>query len=104
VLSQTAQQRKATAAASKSLNPAEVEELARNVFAEIAPKARDNGVDLYQRENELILRLIGELSGLGQLLELIAAGDVEDITPIEQQKDGNTWDLHRPISPVAFGY
>ena len=40
LLSQTAQQRKATAAASKSLNAAEVEELARAVFSEIAPKAR----------------------------------------------------------------
>ena len=79
LLSQTAQERKATAAASKSLNAAEVEELARSVFAEIAPKARDHGVDLYARENELVLRLIGELSGLGQLLELIAAADVEDI-------------------------
>src|SRR3990172_10394059 len=79
LLSKTAQGRKATAAASKSLNPAEVEELARAVFAEIAPKARDNGVDLYARENEMVLRLIGELSGLGQLLELIAAPDVEDI-------------------------
>ena len=62
LLSRTAQQRKATAAASKSLNPAEVEELARTVFAEIAPKARDNGVELYERENDLVLRLIGELS------------------------------------------
>jgi len=63
-LSKEAQQRKATAAASKSLNPAEVEALARTVFAEIAPKARDHGVDLYERENELVLRLIDELSDI----------------------------------------
>ncbi|MGH9426177.1 MAG: hypothetical protein ACRD2L_07735, partial [Terriglobia bacterium] len=50
VLSKTAQERKATAAATKSLSPAEVEELARLVFSEIAPRALDDGVDLLPRE------------------------------------------------------
>ena len=79
VLSKTAQERKATAAATKSLSAAEVEELARTVFSEIVPKALDDGVDLLPREKELVLRLIGELSGLGPLLELIASDGVEDV-------------------------
>ena len=79
ILSKTAQERKATAAATKSLSAAEVEELARAVFSEIVPKALDDGVDLLLREKELVLRLIGELSGLGSLLELIASDGVEDV-------------------------
>ena len=78
-LSKEAQQRKATAAATKTLSPTETEELARQVFADIATRAFNDGVDLYPRQHELVLRLIGELSGLGQLLELIASPDVEDI-------------------------
>ena len=79
ILSRTAQERKAIAAATKTLSAAEVEELARLVFSEIAPKALDDGADIRPREKELILRLIGELSGLGPLLELIASDGVEDI-------------------------
>jgi pilus assembly protein CpaF len=78
-LSREAQQRKATAAATRSLGPRETEDLARQVFTDIAARALNEGVDLSSRQNELVLRLIGELSGLGQLLELIAAPDVEDI-------------------------
>lgn len=104
LLSQTAQQRKAAAAASRSLGPAEVEELARAVFAEIAPRAQDHGVDLYARENELVLRLIGELSGLGKLLELIAAADVEDIAintgHIYTYRTTEGW---RYVGPAASG-
>src|SRR5215207_1912759 len=78
-LSSAAQERKATAAATKTLTPTETEEMARQVYADIAPKAFNEGIDLSRRKNELILRLIGELSGLGQLLELIASPEVEDI-------------------------
>ena len=78
-LSRVAQERKATAAATKTLTPTETEEMARQVFADIAPKAFNEGIDLSPRKKELILRLIGELSGLGQLLELIASPEVEDI-------------------------
>src|ERR1044072_6639271 len=78
-LSRVAQQRKATAAATKTLTPTETEEMARQVCADIAAKAFNEGIDLSPRKNELILRLIGELAGLGQLLELIASPDVEDI-------------------------
>ena len=53
ILSKTAQERKAIAAATKSLSAAEVEELARTVFSEIAPRALDDGVDLLPREKEL---------------------------------------------------
>src|SRR5574338_1116859 len=78
-LSRIAQERKATAAATKTLTPTETEEMARQVYADIAPKAFNEGIDRSPRQNELILRLIGELSGLGQLLELIASPEVEDI-------------------------
>ena len=78
-LSRIAQERKATAAATKTLTPTETEEMAREVYADIASKAFNEGIDLSPRKNALILRLIGELSGLGQLLELIASPDVEDI-------------------------
>jgi len=78
-LSKEAQQRKATAAATKTLTPTEIEELARQVYDDLAPRAFNEGVDLSPRKNDLILRMIGELSGLGQLLELIASPDVEDI-------------------------
>lgn len=78
-LIKTAKERKAQAAATKSLSASEVEELARTVFNELASQAWNEGVDLYPRENELVLRMIGELSGLGPLLELIAANGTEDI-------------------------
>lgn len=67
-LSRVAQERKATAAAIKTLTPTETEEMARQVYADIAPKAFNEGTDLSPRKNELILRLIGELSGLGNSL------------------------------------
>jgi len=71
-----ARARKATEAATKSLDSKEVESLARSVYEEIRIKAANDGVSL---DPNLILRLIGELSGLGPLLELIARDDVEDI-------------------------
>src|SRR6266487_5681901 len=78
-LSRIAQERKATAAATKTLTPTETEEMARQVYADIAPKALNEGIDLSLRKNELILRLLGELSGPGQPLALIASRDVEHI-------------------------
>src|SRR5574342_1269456 len=78
-LSKEAQQRKATAAATKTLTPTEIEEMARQVYDDLAPRAFNEGVDLSPRKNDLILRMICELSGLGQLLELIASSEVEDI-------------------------
>jgi hypothetical protein len=50
---------------------------ARNVFASVQERALlDGGVRLGP---EFLLRLIGELSGLGPLLEFIARPDAEDI-------------------------
>lgn len=75
-LSTEAQVRKAVASQRKSLSPAEIEQLARTVFAEYQPLALDEGVRL---PDEFLTRLIGELSGLGPLLALIARPDVEDL-------------------------
>lgn len=75
-LTTEAQVRKAVASQRKSLSPAEIEQLARTVFAEYQPLALDQGVHL---PDEFLTRLIGELSGLGPLLTLIARPDVEDI-------------------------
>lgn len=64
-------------AGQRALAPREVEALARQVFSEVQEQALlDGGLRLGR---ELLLRLIGELSGLGPLLEFIARPDVEDI-------------------------
>ena len=75
-LTTEAQVRKAVASQRKSLSPAEIEQLARMVFAEYQPLALDAGVCL---PDEFLTRLIGELSGLGPLLALISRPDIEDI-------------------------
>lgn len=71
-----AQAAKATEAGKRSLSPADTESLARQAFDEIKTRATDAGVSLPEA---YLLRLIGELSGLGALLELIARQDVEDV-------------------------
>ena len=55
-LSKEAQQRKATAAATKSLNPTEIEELARQVYDDLAPTAFNEGIDLPFVDTLLFLR------------------------------------------------
>jgi Flp pilus assembly CpaF family ATPase len=75
-LLQEGQARKATAARQRALTPSDLEELARQVFAVIEPEAMDAGVRL---PASFLPRLIGELSGLGALLALIARPDVEDV-------------------------
>jgi Flp pilus assembly CpaF family ATPase len=70
------QARKAVAARQSSMKPKEIEALARQVFEEIKPRALDAGLRLPET---LLTRLIGELSGLGPLLGLIARPDVEDV-------------------------
>jgi hypothetical protein len=67
-LSKEAQQRKATAAATKTLTPTEIEEMARQVYDDLAPRAFNEGVDL-SRKNDLILRMIETLQP-GAPLEL----------------------------------
>jgi type IV secretory pathway ATPase VirB11/archaellum biosynthesis ATPase len=76
ILAQEGRARKATESRQRSLSSSEIEALARQAFAEVQARAVDAGVALPQ---EYILRLIGELSGLGPLLELIARTDIEDI-------------------------
>lgn len=70
------QARKAVAARQRAMTSTEIEALARQVFEEFTPRALDAGVRLPET---FLTRLIGELSGLGPLLGLIARPDVEDI-------------------------
>jgi pilus assembly protein CpaF len=69
--------RLAAEAGRRALSPRQVESLARQVFAEVAGQALSDGGVRLGREH--LLRLIGELSGLGPLLELVARPQVEDI-------------------------
>ena len=77
VLAEEGRARKAVEARQRALNSAELEALARQVFEEVRTRAAEGaGVRLPE---EYLLRLIGELSGMGPLLELIARPDIEDI-------------------------
>ena len=68
--------RKAAAAVSNSLSALEIENLARDVFNDAEAHSHRRGSRLPEA---FLTRLIGELSGLGGLLELIARPEVEDI-------------------------
>ena len=70
------QSRKAAASIRKNLSPMEIEALARAVFEEAFARNQQHGVRL---PDVYLARLIGELSGLGHLLELIARPGIEDI-------------------------
>jgi pilus assembly protein CpaF len=64
-------------AGQRTLSARDIESLARQAFGEVQERALlDGGVRLGP---EYLLRLIGELSGLGPLLDFIAQPDVEDI-------------------------
>ena len=76
VLVEEGRAKKAIESLQRSLSSTEIESLARRVFDEVRAQAVDAGVTLPQ---EYILRLIGDLSGMGPLLELIARSDIEDI-------------------------
>lgn len=76
VLAEEGRARKATESRQRSLTSTEIEALARQVYEEMSDRAVEAGVSL---PKEFILRLIGELSGMGPLLELIARADIEDI-------------------------
>ncbi len=76
ILVEEGRAKKATESLQRSLSSTEIETLARQVFDEVSVRAVDAGVSLPQ---EYILRLIGDLSGMGPLLELIARSDIEDI-------------------------
>ncbi|MFZ5903206.1 MAG: ATPase, T2SS/T4P/T4SS family [Chloroflexota bacterium] len=76
MLAEEGRARKATESRQRSLTSTEIEALARQVFEEVSRRAIDAGITL---PPEYILRLIGDLSGMGPLLELIARADIEDI-------------------------
>ncbi len=76
VLTQRAQERKAEEGTKRKLSPSDIEALVKEVFAAVSQEAANDGISLPE---EMVLRLIGELSGFGPLLELIARDDVEDI-------------------------
>src|SRR5574337_403653 len=75
-LAEEGRAKKATESRQRSLSSTEIEALARQVFEEVRVRAVDAGVTL---PPEYLLRLIGDLSGMGPLLELIARSDIEDI-------------------------
>jgi len=75
-LRQTGLERKALEMRQRNMSTEEMEALASSVFTEISKQALDEGVRL---PDEYLIRLIGELSGLGPLLELIARPGIEDI-------------------------
>lgn len=72
LLAEEGRARKATEARQKSLSSTDIEALARAVFEETRLKAADAG---FRLPDEFLLRLIGELSGMGPLLALIARSD-----------------------------
>ncbi len=75
-LLEEAQRRKATLASQRRLAPQDLEELVRQVFAEVQESAWNQGVRL---PDSWLARLLGDLSGLGSLLELVLDPRVEDI-------------------------
>src|SRR5512143_600600 len=76
MLVEEARAKKAIESLQHSMTSTEIEALARKVFEEVSTQAIEAGVTL---PPEYILRLIGDLSGMGSLLELIARSDIEDI-------------------------
>ena len=95
--------RKASDSMQRSLSSTEIEALARAVFEEVNTRAMDAGVTLPQ---EFILRLVGDLSGMGPLLELIARVDIEDIAinlgHIHVYTTGSGWE-HAGPAPEGIG-
>ena len=67
---------KAREASKRALAPSDTDALARAVFERISSQAANNGVYL---NDEDLLMLLGDLSGLGPLLELVARPDIEDV-------------------------
>ena len=103
ILAEEGRAKKATESLQKSMTSTEIEALARQVFEEVSARAVDAGVTL---PPEYILRLIGELSGMGPLLELIARSDIEDIAinlgHIYVYTTTNGWE-HAGAAPDGIG-
>lgn len=72
----TAEARRLELARTRNVSAKDVEELANAAFAEVSEQARTGGVTL---PAEYLTRLLGELSGLGELFALIAQPNVEDV-------------------------
>lgn len=75
-LREEGQARKASAVAQRALSSADIEALARQVFDEFRERANTGGFTLPE---QYLVQLIGEMSGMGPLMELIARPDIEDI-------------------------
>jgi Flp pilus assembly CpaF family ATPase len=67
---------KAREASTRALTSSDTDALARAVFERVSSQAVNNGVHL---NDEDLLMLLGDLSGLGPLLELVARPDIEDV-------------------------
>ncbi len=103
VLEKEGRAKKAEIARQKSMSSTEIEALARQVFEEVSQRAVDAG---YSLPDEFLLRLIGDLSGMGPLLELIARADIEDIAinlgHIYVYTTKNGWE-HAGAAPDGIG-
>ena len=97
---QDGQARKAAASIRKSLSALEIEQIAREVFQDGLAESQKMGIRL---PDLFLTRLIGELSGLGNLLELIARPGVEDIAinlnHIYVYITGQGWSYTAPAAP-----
>ena len=103
ILVEEGRARKAVESRQHSMTSTEIEAMARVVFEEVSARAVDAGVVL---PAEYILRLIGDLSGMGPLLELIARSDIEDIAinlgHIYVYTTTNGWE-HAGAAPDGIG-
>jgi len=103
ILADEGRARKATQARQSSLSSTDIEALAKQVFEDIGRKGVDAG---FRLPDEFLLRLIGELSGMGPLLELIARSDIEDIAinlgHIYVYTTANGWE-HSGAAPDGIG-
>ena len=103
LLAEEGRARKATEARQRSLSSTDIEALARQVFEDLRRKGVEAGFKL---PDEFLLRLIGDLSGLGPLLELIARSDIEDIAinlgHIYVYTSANGWG-HSGAAPDGIG-
>ena len=103
ILVEEGRARKAVESRQHSMTSTEIEAMARVVFEEVSARAVDAGVVL---PAEYILRLIGDLSGMGPLLELIARSEIEDIAinlgHIYVYTTTNGWE-HAGAAPDGIG-